>query len=124
MQKRPLSVGSLKPNSKQPAISLRQMELPKPMVPKSPPKPKSIVKVSQNNSTFIIESQPKQNLLNAALNQGFPIDYKCTKGSCGRCTVRIWEGKNLLNSPTDKEREKLKESIQAGYRLACQVMME
>ena len=124
MQKRSLSVGSLRPNVEQSNTPPKQDEPPKRAVTNVPSKPKLFVKVFQSGSTFPIESQRKQTLLNAALNQGFPLDYKCTKGSCGRCTVKVSEGSNLLNSPTVREREKLKESIQEGYRLACQAVME
>lgn len=124
MQKRPLSVGSLRPNMERSNTPSKPYEPPKREVTKIPLKPKLVVKVFQSGSTFAIESQRKQTLLNAALNQGFPLDYKCTKGSCGRCTVKVSEGNNLLNAPTIREREKLKESIQEGYRLACQAVMD
>ncbi|MEH6992587.1 2Fe-2S iron-sulfur cluster-binding protein [Neobacillus drentensis] len=74
--------------------------------------------VEQNSSK--IEIQPvKGKLLDAALNQGKQINYKCLKGTCGQCTVKVIKGPGL-SAPNELEQKKLKDELTNGYRLACQ----
>jgi ferredoxin, 2Fe-2S len=61
----------------------------------------------------------KGKLLDAALNQGKPIQYKCRKGTCGHCTVKVLKAPGL-SYPNEQEKKKLKNEITNGYRLACQ----
>ncbi|MFS0775382.1 2Fe-2S iron-sulfur cluster-binding protein [Neobacillus sp. 3P2-tot-E-2] len=61
----------------------------------------------------------KGKLLDAALNQGKPIQYKCRKGTCGHCTVKVFKAQGL-SAPNEREKKKLKNEITNGYRLACQ----
>lgn len=81
------------------------------------PKPVEII-VEQNDSRYDIHPV-KGKLLDAALNQGKPIQYKCRKGTCGQCTVKVLQGHGL-SQPNDKEYTKLKNEVENGYRLACQ----
>jgi 2Fe-2S ferredoxin len=62
-------------------------------------------------------------MLESALSQNQPIDYKCRKGNCGKCKVRVIEGSEWLSSPTSKEVIKLKNELTEGYRFACQTMI-
>jgi ferredoxin, 2Fe-2S len=74
--------------------------------------------VEQNGSK--IEIYPvKGKLLDAALNQGKQINYKCRKGTCGQCTVKVIKGYRL-SAPNELEQKKLKNELPNGYRLACQ----
>ncbi|MEH7252485.1 2Fe-2S iron-sulfur cluster-binding protein [Neobacillus niacini] len=74
--------------------------------------------VEQNGSRF--EIQPvKGKLLDAALSQGKAIQYKCRKGTCGQCTVKVIKGHGL-SAPNELEQKKLKSEVATGYRLACQ----
>jgi ferredoxin, 2Fe-2S len=61
----------------------------------------------------------KGKLLDAALNQGKQINYKCRKGTCGQCTVKVIKGPGL-SAPNELEQKKLKNQLTNGYRLACQ----
>jgi ferredoxin, 2Fe-2S len=74
--------------------------------------------IMQNKRIFEIK-QVKGKLLDAALSQGKPIQYKCRKGTCGQCTVKVMEGVDLAN-PNNLEFKKLGKEIANGYRLACQ----
>lgn len=58
-------------------------------------------------------------LLDAGLNQGKQIKYKCRKGTCGQCTVKVIKGPGL-SEPNEQEKKKLSNEITNGYRLACQ----
>jgi 2Fe-2S ferredoxin len=76
--------------------------------------------VSQGDVIFEVSLVKGKLLLDAALNQGKPIRYKCRKGTCGQCTVKLVQGPRLLSKPNEQEREKLKNELDNGYRLACQ----
>ncbi|MEH7108833.1 2Fe-2S iron-sulfur cluster-binding protein [Bacillus sp. JJ1764] len=59
-------------------------------------------------------------LLDTALKQGKPIQYKCRKGTCGQCKVKVDAIGIKLSQPNEKELSKLKDEIGGGFRLACQ----
>jgi ferredoxin, 2Fe-2S len=117
MNQRVYTVGSLIPGrmvltqTTKPEI----VELPSPPIKiKSEP-----ITIMQNEQKFEI-TPTKGNLLEIALKQGNPIKYKCQKGTCGQCTVKMIQGKGL-SEPNEKEWKKLDGAIKDGYRLACQV---
>ncbi|MCL6570241.1 MAG: (2Fe-2S)-binding protein [Bacillus sp. (in: Bacteria)] len=76
--------------------------------------------VQQGNDMFEISPSKGRLLLDAALNQGKPIRFKCRKGTCGQCTVKLVQGPSLLSQPNEQEHKKLKHELANGYRLACQ----
>ncbi len=121
MKKRSFTVGSLKPAQVQ--SSLSNIKIPETIsVKRTSSKPE--ITFSQNKTSYSILPQKNYTLLDAALEQGKTIDYKCTKGSCGRCVVKILNGQSHLSRLNDKEKEKLKEATEEGYRLACQVIIK
>lgn len=75
---------------------------------------------------IIAKVMPSKNklLLDEALNNDIDINYKCRKGSCGKCQIRILHGIDLLASPTIKEKQKLGDLLIKNYRLACQAMFK
>lgn len=79
-----------------------------------------LIKVIQNNKNFRIKPLRGITLLDAAVSQGQSIDYKCKKGTCGKCTVKVFEGSSCLEDSTMQEQKKLNSYLQSGYRLACQ----
>ncbi|WHY76799.1 2Fe-2S iron-sulfur cluster-binding protein [Neobacillus sp. WH10] len=81
-------------------------------------KPEKII-VQQGGAKFEI-TPSKGKLLDAALNQGKEIKFKCRKGTCGQCTVKVLQGPGL-STPNEQEYKKLTKEIANGYRLACQV---
>lgn len=80
--------------------------------------PEKII-VQQSGAKFEITSS-KGKLLDAALNQGKAIKFKCRKGTCGQCTVKVLQGAGL-STPNKQEYKKLNKEISNGFRLACQV---
>jgi len=70
------------------------------------------------------EYVPKKNLLQLLLENDIFVDNPCNgNGSCGKCKVRVLEGKLPPLSPT--ERKLLKEDeINVGIRLSCLVVPE
>ncbi|UOE94031.1 2Fe-2S iron-sulfur cluster binding domain-containing protein [Alkalihalobacillus sp. LMS39] len=82
---------------------------------------KKSIEIEQHGRRY--EVQPEQNVsvLEQALNQKVPIDYKCKKGSCGKCEVTIVSGHGMLSKRTDEEIAKLTEPT---HRLACQAVFQ
>lgn len=131
MNNRVFTVGSLIPGKmaplpKSPDIterSLFEKEEPK-------QKPSTVIKEVSNLENIIVVqgenkfeiSPAKGKLLDAALNQGKPIKYKCRKGTCGQCTVQILQGQGL-SQPNEQEHKKLGNELTNGYRLACQAVI-
>ena len=58
--------------------------------------------------------------MDAALEQNVYIDYKCRKGVCGKCKVKLVNGSTNLQPANSLEEKKLHYLIQSGFRLACQ----
>lgn len=106
------------PNS--PASTLFEKEKPKQQSSEIKTHPEKII-VIQGKNKFEI-SPVKGKLLDAALNQGKPIKYKCQKGTCGQCTVQVLQGPEL-SSPNEQEQIKLGNELNNGYRLACQAVI-
>lgn len=100
-----------------PGMLMVKQQTPMPTVTPKKVKTEDII-VEQNGRR--IEIHPvKGKLLDAALNQGKQINYKCRKGTCGQCTVKVIKGQGL-SAPNEQEQKKLKNELTNGYRLACQ----
>lgn len=78
------------------------------------------VQWKQKEASCTVSVKPGVTLLDAALEQGCSIDYKCRKGTCGRCTVDILSGETFLSLKNEAEQKKLGASLR---RLACQAVM-
>jgi 2Fe-2S ferredoxin len=114
-----LTVGSLIPKS---SVAF---QVPKVTFSVTKPQVKSeIIHLLQNRTTFNIQPVKGQLLLDTALQQGQSLNYKCRKGTCGACTVKILDGAAFLSPTTHKEQKKLKTAINDSYRLACQAIIE
>ena len=111
MNKRVFTVGSLIPGRMTVAIT--------PPVQTQSKKVKAEGIIVEQNSNRMEIHPVKGKLLDAALNQGKPIQYKCRKGTCGQCTVKVLKAPGL-SVPNEQEKKKLKNEIGNGYRLACQ----
>ncbi|WP_051317158.1 2Fe-2S iron-sulfur cluster-binding protein [Ectobacillus panaciterrae] len=116
MNKRTLTIGSLIPRN----ISINKVSKSN---PSNPPDPeyRHFNKIILLQKQMKFEIQPtKGNLLDVALGQEQALQYKCRKGTCGVCTVKVAEGRSSLSLPNEKEQSKLKKALNDGYRLACQ----
>jgi 2Fe-2S ferredoxin len=111
-----LTVGSLIPGRQAPSV-------PQPAQPSRSKQPQPVIRLRQNGTEYAVRPVAGQLLLDAALEQLQPLSYKCRKGSCGKCTVQLLSGSQLLSPPTDEEQTKLDASLHQGYRLACQAMI-
>lgn len=81
---------------------------------------KRIMEIEQNQTHFQLEVKKKQSILDAALEQNVALDYKCKKGTCGKCKVKVVNGHTYLHPANRLEERKLNHLLQTGFRLACQ----
>lgn len=117
LKKRILTVGSLKVNTGETLALDTKIEETSESNGKN-------IELIQNERSYQVNAENGVNLLDAALKQGFPLDYKCKNGTCGKCTVKVFSGEDCLESATKLEKTKLKENITNGYRLACQSIIK
>nr|WP_083388495.1 2Fe-2S iron-sulfur cluster-binding protein [Anaerobacillus isosaccharinicus]MBA5585928.1 (2Fe-2S)-binding protein [Anaerobacillus isosaccharinicus]QOY35784.1 (2Fe-2S)-binding protein [Anaerobacillus isosaccharinicus] len=114
MKVRKLTVGSLKEGiSKEVSQEVTKKEL-------DVMNDKFQFEVLQNNKYFFIEPKKGTTLLEAAINQGQLLEYKCKKGTCGKCTIKVEKGSECLEKPTTQEQKKLGANLNSDYRLAGQ----
>ncbi|WP_187118932.1 2Fe-2S iron-sulfur cluster-binding protein [Bacillus marasmi] len=111
-----LTIGSLKPGVRKPSTQSKSIVITKNKFKEL----KRILEIEQKQNYFKFEIYPGQNILEAALESGVGLDYKCKKGTCGKCTLRIVNGQSYLTQPNQAEAKKLESLVQKGYRLACQ----
>jgi ferredoxin len=60
------------------------------------------------------------NLLRTSIRHDCGVPYKCASGNCGTDRVLVEQGAENLSRIRPKERDRLGELIEQGYRLACQ----
>jgi ferredoxin, 2Fe-2S len=111
-----LTIGSLKPNNNPSHSRVQSIVITKGTLKEL----KRILEIQQNHSQYKIEVEKNQSILEAALSQGVGLEYKCQKGTCGRCKVKILNGGTYLLQANHLEEKKLEKLIQNGFRLACQ----
>ncbi|WP_432401451.1 2Fe-2S iron-sulfur cluster-binding protein [Wukongibacter sp. M2B1] len=79
-----------------------------------------------NSIKFIkkVEIKKDKTVLDVAKEAKLKVKAPCNgKGKCGKCIVRILEGK--VSEPTKEEKKLLSEKkINKGYRLACEAIVE
>lgn len=83
-------------------------------------KPKRFIDIKQNETHFQVKIEKNQSILDAALDQNLSLDYKCQKGTCGKCKVKVLSGESSLQQANSLERKKLNHLLLNGFRLACQ----
>lgn len=113
MDKRAWTVGSLIPGKMNP------YKAPSPVPSSQPDQKPDKITFLQNEQRFEI-TPAKGTLLDVALNQGNDLQYKCRKGTCGLCTVKILDDSGRLSPANEQEQRKLINSLNSGYRLSCQ----
>lgn len=81
---------------------------------------KRILEIEQNNIHYKLEVGKDQSILDSALEKGIGLEYKCRKGTCGKCKVKIINGHSYLQPTNQLEQIKLEQQLKNGFRLACQ----
>jgi ferredoxin len=60
------------------------------------------------------------NILRASIRGECGVPWRCASGNCGTDRILVKRGSEFLSTPRRRERERLGELIDLGYRLACQ----
>lgn len=60
------------------------------------------------------------NLLRVAIRNDCGVPYRCASGNCGTDRVLVIEGAEHLSLPQTRERDRLGNLLEQGWRLACQ----
>ena len=60
------------------------------------------------------------NVLRVSIRYGCGLPFKCASGNCGTDRVYVEEGAEYLSPIRRKERDRLGDEVDHGYRLACQ----
>ena len=60
------------------------------------------------------------NLLRTSIRHDCGVPYKCASGNCGTDRVLVERGAEHLSRIRPKERDRLGDDVDRGYRLACQ----
>ena len=60
------------------------------------------------------------NMLRVAIRNECGVPYKCASGNCGTDRVLVVDGAENLSPMRKRERERLGDLVDEGYRLCCQ----
>ena len=74
----------------------------------------------------VVEAQPGQSVLDAALDGGLDIEHACEKScACTTCHLIIREGYDALEPPDELEEDMLDSAwgLEPDSRLGCQVLV-
>ena len=77
-----------------------------------------------SDTSVDFEEGEEVNLLRVAIRNDCGVPYKCASGNCGTDRVLIEAGAEHLSRVRPKERERLGDDVERGYRLACQTYAE
>jgi len=80
-------------------------------------KKKKAITVKVLPSDYVIEVEPGQTVLQAALEAGLQYPHDCRRGSCGKCRTRLVEGE--IKEQTDFSYTLSDEEMNEGFILAC-----
>jgi len=83
-----------------------------------------IVVLHKNGQAYEGEVKENSNLVVRAGIRQFPfpnLRFECGMGKCAKCACRILRGGEHLPAPNWKEKKRLGEWLDRGYRLTCQL---
>ncbi|WP_442601116.1 2Fe-2S iron-sulfur cluster-binding protein [Paenibacillus sp. KN14-4R] len=72
-----------------------------------------------------VEPEVGRTLLELAQQHNMDWKFNCRKGTCAKCRCQVIEGMDQLEPITNAEYDRLEpEELEAGYRLACQAVVQ
>lgn len=79
------------------------------------------VTLQLGEETRTFQVAPGENLLQAAIAAGQPLEYVCKQGRCCTCKVKVLKGEKNLSTPSTSEMLRLgRDKVKRNWRLACQ----
>ncbi len=121
---RELTVGSLKQQTEKSIIPKVNKETNTTVKDTKRKKKLNRIEMIQNNRIYTVIPKYEKSLLDTALDQNQLLSFKCKKGTCGKCAVKVLKGSSCLKETTKQEEKKLKDQTKLGYRLACQATVK
>jgi ferredoxin len=70
--------------------------------------------------TVEFDAGTEVNILRVAVRDDCGVPYRCASGNCGTDRVLVLAGEEHLSPVRKKERDRLGDDVDAGWRLACQ----
>lgn len=80
----------------------------------------STITFATSGRTVDVEDGSEVNLLRLAIRHDCGVPYRCASGNCGTDRVHVDAGAEHLSAVRPKERDRLGDLIDDGWRLACQ----
>ena len=74
--------------------------------------------ININNGEFMLEVQPKETILQAALRENIKFPHSCRVGGCATCKCKLTSGK--VKELTESSYVLSEQELDQGYILACQ----
>jgi ferredoxin len=73
------------------------------------------------SDTFVdFDDDDEVNVLRVSIRYGCGVPFKCASGNCGTDRIFVESGRENLSPIRPKERDRLGDDVERGYRLACQ----
>jgi ferredoxin len=82
------------------------------------------IRFETSNQEVSFPEGEEVNLLRIALRNDVAIPFKCASGNCGTDRVRVVEGVDQCVPARRRERERLGDLLDEGYRLSCQTYVK
>ena len=82
------------------------------------------IRFETSNQEVSFPDGEEVNLLRIALRNDVAIPFKCASGNCGTDRVRVVEGVDQCVPARRRERERLGDLLDEGYRLSCQTYVK
>lgn len=73
-----------------------------------------------SGKTVDFDDDDEVNVLRVSIRYGGGVPFKCASGNCGTDRVFVEDGRENLSPIRPKERDRLGDDVEHGYRLACQ----
>ncbi|CAN5643714.1 hypothetical protein BH24ACT5_BH24ACT5_06060 [soil metagenome] len=73
-----------------------------------------------SNSAVDFPDGDDVNLLRVSIRNECEVPYRCASGNCGTDRVFVEDGHEHLSPPRKRERQRLGDLLDQGWRLACQ----
>ena len=78
------------------------------------------IRVPHDGRDVELRDGEEVNLLRISIRNDCGVPFKCASGNCGTDRVLVEQGAEHLSRIRPKERDRLGDDVDRGYRLACQ----
>lgn len=79
-----------------------------------------VIRFSTSDRSVEFPDGDDVNLLRVSIRNECGVPYRCASGNCGTDRVKVEAGSENLSAPRKRERDRLGNLLDEGWRLACQ----